>query len=233
MADIIRKQFTTQVKHSDGLTYEAAITVEVEDRQGQTVVAAGGKFDAYMRNPVVLYAHDYSSLPVARTLELRPETGRIVARFDFPAEGTYPFADTVRRLWGAGFLNTVSIGFIPLKWTEDWKRIEEWELLEYSIVPVPANQEALRLMLDGLQPTMTREGRVLSSKNRELIQAAVTQMNEAIAALRDLLDATEPEKSTEPNDTAQGEPAPTGGEIPDALISKLLDVTNLFMEAQK
>lgn len=38
-----------------------------------------------------------------------------------------------------------------------------------------------------------KEGRVLSAKNRELIKNAITQMQEAIDALNDLLEATEPQ----------------------------------------
>ena len=42
-------------------------------------------------------------------------------------------------------LNAVSVGFIPLEWTEtkDGYDITKWELLEFSAVAVPANQDAI------------------------------------------------------------------------------------------
>jgi phage head maturation protease len=47
-------------------------------------------------------------------------------------------------------LNAVSVGFIPLEWedikegnlTTGWD-IKKWELLEFSAVAVPANQDAI------------------------------------------------------------------------------------------
>ena len=43
-----------------------------------------------------------------------------------------------------------------------------------------------------LSDLQTKEGRVLSGKNRTLISDAITQLNETITALQALLDATEP-----------------------------------------
>ena len=42
-------------------------------------------------------------------------------------------------------LNAVSVGFIPLEWTENQRGydITKWELLEFSAVAVPANQDAI------------------------------------------------------------------------------------------
>jgi hypothetical protein len=48
---------------------------------------------------------------------------------------------------------------------------------------------------DGIE----KAGRVLSSKNRTLIMAAVQQLDESAAALRELLDATEPAPIDEPS----------------------------------
>jgi HK97 family phage prohead protease len=143
-----RKLYHAEWKEVDGFTYEATITTGAEDREGEIVLPSGGQLENYMRNPVVLFAHRYAEPPVAKAQEIAAQGDGLVARFQFPPEGTYDFADTVRRMWGAGFLNAVSIGFIPLEREENI--ISQWELLEFSIVPVPANQEALRLMVKAL-----------------------------------------------------------------------------------
>ena len=140
--------------------YEAMITAEVRDRDGDIVRAAGVHLDNFRNNPVVLFAHNDHDLPVARSLEERVLPGKgIVARFQFPPPGTSARADEIHRLWAAGYLNAVSIRFMPIKYedleTEDeqdeyrgaGKDFQEWELIEYSIVPLPANQDALRQAL--------------------------------------------------------------------------------------
>lgn len=137
----------------DGI-YEAMISTESVDRDKDILVATGANTDDFMRNPVVLYAHDYSDLPVAKALEVKKIDGvGLLARFQFPPKGTSEKADTVHRLWAGGFLNATSVGFQP-KQVEDLgnggTRFKEWDLLEFSIVPVPANQDALRLAVKAM-----------------------------------------------------------------------------------
>lgn len=154
--DFIYKNFsvTSKAIDADGGVYSAMISIENTDRQGDVVRATGGRFENYLKNPVVLWAHDYSDLPVAKTtnLEIIPGEG-IRATFQFPEMGTSEKADAVRRLWSAGFLGATSIGFTPLKAspTETGWDFQEWEMLEFSIVPVPANAEALRLAIKTIE----------------------------------------------------------------------------------
>jgi len=58
-------------------------------------------------------------------------------------------------LWAGGWVKAASIGFAPITWEENdeggWT-FTEWELLEWSLVPVPANQEALRRMVKAFEP---------------------------------------------------------------------------------
>lgn len=147
----------------DAGIYEAMISTESPDRDGDVILASGGDLTNFSKNPVVLYAHNYWDLPVAKAIEVEKLAGAGVrARFQFPEWGESEQADTVRRLWAGGFLNATSIGFIPKKWeprkSPDGEKlargqmITEWELLEFSIVPVPANQDALRLAAKALTP---------------------------------------------------------------------------------
>jgi len=174
MTDMLRKLYQTTVKAVDELTYEATITTGAVDRDGQIVRPEGLDIGNYMKNPVVMYGHDYTQLPVAKSLAVRPEGDTLVARFQFPPEGTYEFADTVRRMWAGGFLNATSIGFMPIHAVNAdgdeagdmgmlgriaGVTIDKGELLEFSIVPVPSNQEALRRAVEavdvGLKPYPT------------------------------------------------------------------------------
>jgi HK97 family phage prohead protease len=123
------------------------ISTDVIDRQKDVVDPAGWHVDDFMKNPVVLFGHDYHSLPVARALSVTGDEHGLSMVAQFPAKDVYPFADTVYQLVKAGYLNATSVGFSPVKWERDPEiggtRYHEQTLLEVSIVPVPANPQAL------------------------------------------------------------------------------------------
>ena len=90
--------------------------------------------DRYLRNPVVLWSHAAWDIPVGQTLSLEREDGRVRADFEFlPGD---EFADRVKNAWDRGFLRAASIG-----WENDGVRDI---MLEWSIVNIPADPEALR-----------------------------------------------------------------------------------------
>lgn len=120
------------------------------DRVGDSINQDGWDLAAYKKNPVVLWAHDRYSLPVARSKEIWTDAGKLKAIPEFVGAELSRFADAVRRYYEAGFLKAASVGFMPTKWawSEDKDRkfgidFEKQELLEWSAVPVPANAEAL------------------------------------------------------------------------------------------
>jgi HK97 family phage prohead protease len=124
------------------------ISTGVVDRDNDTINPTGWKLDNYLKNPVVLWAHDYDGLPVARALAVWVEGGRLKSRAQFTPRDLYPFGYMVYQLYREGYLRAVSVGFNPLKWQFNEERkfgvdFMEQELLEYSCVPVPANPEAL------------------------------------------------------------------------------------------
>lgn len=197
MDKIVRKYLTGTVTKAvvdqEAGIYEATITTDDVDRQGEIVVPTGMKADSFMANPVVLWAHDYSAPPVAKALSLNVTANSVVSRFQFPPAGQSAKADEIHALWDGGYINTVSIGLIVLAMDEKAPRptITSWELLEFSLVPVPANASALRRGLD-LVNVQEKEGRVLSAHNLELVR-------NAIDALTALVDAAEPsDKSMTP-----------------------------------
>lgn len=121
---------------------ECIVTTANEDRHGENILTDGISTDRYMENPVVLYGHDYYGLPIGKTLKLTEQKTKMKARFQL-ATDILPFAATVYAMVKAGYINAVSIGGIVKKWSEDYRTIEEMEMLEFSIVSIPANPEAL------------------------------------------------------------------------------------------
>lgn len=119
---------------------EAIISSGSTDRHGEKIDIDGMDTRKYMKNPVVLWAHDSTSLPIAMATKLWKESGKLMGRFKF-AVSEYPFAKTVYELVRGGFIRAVSVGFIPLEM--EGNVYSKSEMLEFSVVPVPANPEAL------------------------------------------------------------------------------------------
>ena len=185
--------------------YEVMISTEAVDRDGDIVEAAGADISSYTKNPVVLFGHKYSDpeAVVGKALEIVKQAGKgIRAKFQFAPWGTSAGADAVRRLWSGGFLNATSIGFrVPDGGWEEivtesdngesrrtgWRFIT-WELLEFSIVPVPANQEALRLAIKAIKD----EGGVsVAELEDDLIKAISGKKDDPTDEDLDLIDDDE------------------------------------------
>jgi HK97 family phage prohead protease len=111
------------------------------DRQGESIDPSGWSLDNYLKNPVLLWAHDYKSLPIGKALRVYIENGEL--KFDLQFADT-DIASDAFNAYKDGFLNAFSVGFIPLKIDETGEfTFAEQELLELSCVPVPANPAAL------------------------------------------------------------------------------------------
>jgi HK97 family phage prohead protease len=125
-------------------TIEVIASTGAVDRQNDRINPRGIRYENYLRNPTVLWAHDYTALPVGRALEVTASDRDLRAVIQF---GPHTFAQEVYGLYRSGGLNAVSIGFTPLAEPKpnsfgglDYSMVE---LLEISAVPVPANSEAL------------------------------------------------------------------------------------------
>lgn len=131
------------------------VSSEEVDRHGDVVLAQGWRLESYRRNPVFLWAHDYSRPVIGRALSVWSEPGQLLARMEFAPTD---FAREVAALYRSGYQQGVSVGFKPLRYEERRQertgaflgiRFLEQELLEVSAVPVPANREALRRAFRG------------------------------------------------------------------------------------
>lgn len=145
----------------DGGEAIAAISTSTVDRDKEVLNPAGADFTNYLRNPTVLWAHDYSGTPVGKALWVKSGIKYVKAKWRWAKTEK---AREIKQLWEGGFLNAVSVGFIPTESHEplpaeirtrpelaDARRIiDKWELLEFSIVPVPANPDALAAAVDNL-----------------------------------------------------------------------------------
>jgi HK97 family phage prohead protease len=143
-----RLNLTTVVgRHLGDGDHEVTMTTGSVDRQNDEVVPEGGDFTDFVKNPVLQFAHDAWSLPVGSVTSLTRAADAWKARFRF-LQGD-EFAARVENAWKQRVLNAVSIGFLPLTWEHNdhgGLRFLKWQMLELSIVPVPANAEAVRML---------------------------------------------------------------------------------------
>ena len=115
--------------------------MESEDRAGDLVIARGWELESYLRNPVVLWAHQHRMPPIARSVEIAVEGDSLMATIEF---ADTPFAQEIKHLYLTGFMNGVSVGFRALE-VESRKAVggrrgtvfKRQELLEISAAPVP------------------------------------------------------------------------------------------------
>lgn len=127
------------------------------DRDRDRVFPRGAKLENYLKNPVVQYGHNYRDpwATIGRTNELLVTDEYIEADFDLrPAANDNDPQSIVLLLWNGNWIKAASIGFMPDENKENVKNdaggidFWSWQLLEWSLVSIPSNQDALRLGLD-------------------------------------------------------------------------------------
>jgi HK97 family phage prohead protease len=144
------KTFDTEIKavnEGDTRQMQFLISTAAIDRDNDSIDPKGWDVTNYLKNPVVAFAHDYKSLPVAKCLKIGTTAKGLEALAEFPPLGTYPFADQVYGMLKSGFLNATSVGFRPIDFEPALDRkgfnFKSQELTEFSIVPIPSNPQAL------------------------------------------------------------------------------------------
>lgn len=141
--------FHTKKINNESREIDFIASKEIKDRQSEIVKIAGINLKNFRLNPVILFAHNYSDLPIGKATKITKDGDELKVRIQFAEPETYAFADTCFKLVSGGFLSALSIGFQP-----DYKQVvydeknntrifNSTELLEISLVSVPAQQAAL------------------------------------------------------------------------------------------
>lgn len=156
--------------NEEGRTISYLVSDETVDRMGDIIKVKGWDIASYKKNPVVLWAHDGKAVPpIGKAVNVRRRYGpaRLTADIEFAPREAFEFADTIYQLASRGYIRATSVGFMPTATEEvDEKKREKLglgpygqlytgaELMEISVVAVPANPSALQ---DGVK-ALTTEG---------------------------------------------------------------------------
>jgi HK97 family phage prohead protease/HK97 family phage major capsid protein len=141
---LIRKTHASTNK-ADGLDF--VLSDETPDRYGDVIAADGWALDNFKRNPIALFGHN-ASFPIGSWKDLHVENGALRGHLQLAPAGTSERIDEIRKLVEAGILRAVSVGFLPIESrakskTEPGELYVKQELIETSLVSIPANPNAL------------------------------------------------------------------------------------------
>jgi len=144
----------------DSVIIRGMANAKVIDRMDEVLDPRGIDVRGFTKNAVLLLGHNYDA-PIGLVTELEAQEDGIhfVSSVGSPKKATLT-EDQIkaRSLIKQGILRTVSVGFIPKKVRQAERdgdgnlvkptMIEEWELLELSVVAVPANQDSVFEQVD-------------------------------------------------------------------------------------
>jgi len=132
------------VKASDKDKFTVLASNGTLDRHGEVIDPKGWDTKNFKDSPVILFNHDHTRI-VGKASNVRVDKDGLKMDIELASKGTSPDVDMVRNLVDEDILSKVSVGFIP----KDWERnsdgnivFTKTELLEVSLVGVPANPDA-------------------------------------------------------------------------------------------
>ncbi len=186
---ISKKELPIEIKDMGDRRVLFTISKEVVDRDGDILRASGCVLTNYLKNKVFLGFHNSRDFPLGKTEDIWIENDRVKAIVYFPtveelstnpeqASEKAKLTDFCYHCYKTGMLNAVSVGFIPLEYeeTQTGFDITKWELLEFSAVAVPANQDAIAEAVKSFGDefakdflTIEKSGRRISAETRQTL----------------------------------------------------------------
>lgn len=166
------------------------------DSYGDIVVR--GAFQAFLKKIEetgkvipVFYGHNMEDpkANIGRVVELREDDHGLFFKAELDLSGN-TYGRVVYEQLKDGRLDSMSFGYsvIDAKMSDRGYELKELELYEISVVPIPANREALI--------TEVKAGRAISAKNMDLIRRAYEALGELLDAYDDG-ESGDPEKVEE------------------------------------
>lgn len=175
-------------KNDNTRTVDFVFSSNKQDRMGD-IVEQNWNLAHFKRNPVILFNHN-PNLPIAKCTKVGIIDSKLCGTVEFPVKGLNALSDQVYALILAGILNAGSVGFISTEREIMRDKDGMWigmtfkkpQLLEFSVVSIPANSDALitaRSMGLATDPILSGLGdlRGLSLEKGEAAKIALDNLN--------------------------------------------------------
>lgn len=183
------------IQEKDGKILGIASTA-VQDRQGEVVEVDGWDLKNFKKAPRLLWAHNHTEPAIGKVTKTWYDGTGKNKRLMFEAvfQEVTEMGRAIKQLVKDGFINTFSVGFKPLE--IDGNTITKQELLEISVVNVPANPEAIMLAYKSLKLADVDEkviDKVIDKAQIEVEEEDTEQEsdNEDVKALKERITALE------------------------------------------
>lgn len=140
------------IKKADDGSFIAIASTNAIDRHGEIVDNNGWELKAFKKNPVILWAHDHSEPAIGVSKRTWVEgVGKKAKLMIQPVlHDVTEKARAIKQLVEMGVINSLSVGFKPIE-SPDGVTFTKNELLEVSMVNVPANADAMMLAYKSLK----------------------------------------------------------------------------------
>lgn len=191
--DEVKRGFFLELqKAKDGGLVAVASTNSI-DRHGEVVDNNGWDLKAYKKNPLILWAHDHSipaiGLSAKTWIEGEGKKARLMIKPVF--HDVTEHAKALKTLVEMGVLKALSVGFKPLE-SPDGVTFTKNELLEVSLVNVPANADAQMMAYKALKSEGFKDKTMkeVGIANPEVLDR-LSSMEQDIEELRTLVKAQE------------------------------------------
>lgn len=180
-SEVLAKELTEKLawfeikELSENWSFKVVASDETVDRAWEVIKVAWRELNNYMKNPIILFWHKYSTLTdiVGKATAVYTEGTSLIVEWVFAS--TEP-AQMLRQLYDDGIIKTVSVGFIPKERDpEDRKIITRAELLELSFVPVPCNPNALSLWKEIMEDLVSKWILVKENEEAPVEEEATTE----------------------------------------------------------
>ncbi len=175
----------------------------IVDRMDERLDPRGIELEHFMKNPQLLAHHSYFH-PVGQveSLDIQEDGIHFSGWVGDPSKAELTeMQKEMRSLIAQGIIKTVSVGFIPKKIRaplyneagdlEEALVIEQWELLEISLVSVPCNQDSIVEMRDIAKPMESAKIDSEASKDKSLndsgIESKISELVEQNTVVQTLI----------------------------------------------
>jgi len=179
------------------------------DRYGEVVLPRGVDFSNFAKNAPLMAFHDYSMWPIGKNVAGEVRGNQLFLDAEFDSAEDDPEAEKVFRKIKSRTVKTGSIGFIPTKFITPGEATKSkadkdlfdqyagarriytnWEIIEFSIVPIPANPNALAAAYQALSNDARKrfgpESLPADMDSDALLSAIDQETEDAIALQKDI-----------------------------------------------